>query len=275
MQEVKARKGTRQTKRHERRKFAQITKDGFAAFFEARRADRIWARGLPGSKQAVADHDGKIKELETRKLARQQARLELRNFAQVTKDGFAEFFQARKEVQAQRRKDQIWARGLPGASQAHAEHAQRMEHFGFQKQRRSQRRASAQTSKAMLQNWTQGLTGAKQAHANHEQTMRELEVRKVIRQQHRLETVAPKTIQTSRQRNMTWAQGVPGSSQAHTNHEKMMQEIEMRQVARQQRRKNRNWAFALPGANQAYIEHEQRMLNFEDRKQARQNSRRA
>jgi hypothetical protein len=117
---------------HEQTLFAQATTDGFAEFFQTRkvaqataRKNRNWARDLPGERESYAEHDQRMKEFEARKEARQHQRLEKHVLAQATKNGFAEFFQARKNAKTQMRKDLTWAHGLASARDADAKHKQR------------------------------------------------------------------------------------------------------------------------------------------------------
>jgi len=176
--------------------------------------DRNWAQGVRGELQAEDEHAKRLREFEIRKAARQQSRLEKREVAQATKDGFAEFFEARMQAQAQRRRDRTWARGFPGASDAYAEHEQRMQELEARKLVRQQirlekqtfaeatkdafakffqARKAAQISMRKNQIWARDLLGEKQAYADHGQRMQELEARrqrrlaKKVRRQRRLQ----------------------------------------------------------------------------------------
>jgi len=179
-----------------------------------RQRDRHWAQGVQGELQAEDEHAKRLREFEIRKAARQQSRLEKREVAQATKDGFAEFFEARMKAQAQRRRDRAWARGFPGASDAYAEHEQRMQELEARKLVRQQvrlekqtfaettkdafakffqARKAAQISMRKNQIWARDLLGEKQAYADHGQRMQELEARrqrrlaKKVRRQRRLQ----------------------------------------------------------------------------------------
>lgn len=81
-----------------------------------------WAREFPGAMQARTEHENRMQVWEAGKKARMQARKDRHEIAQATQDGFTQYFKARTEAQAQRRKDRTWAQGLAGAEEAQAMH---------------------------------------------------------------------------------------------------------------------------------------------------------
>jgi len=327
----------RNQSRLEKLALARATNDGFAEYFQARkesqaqrRKDRKWAQGLPGAKQAHSKYEQRMCDLEARKQGREQRRLEKHALARKTKEDFAQYFEARKEAQAERQKVRNWAQSLPGATQAHTEHDQRMQEFEARKQARKesrlekhafaqatkdgfaqyfQVRKEAQAHRPEGRNWAQGLPGATQAQSEHIQRMQEFEARKQARKESRLEKHAFAQVtkdgfaqyfqarietQTQRRQGMNWARGLPGATQAHSEHEQRMQYFEARKQSRKerrleryvfaqatkdgfayysQRRNDRKWSQGLPGVRQAYSEHKQRMQEFEARNQARKERR--
>mmetsp|Transcript_116323 Transcript_116323/g.181772 ORF Transcript_116323/g.181772 Transcript_116323/m.181772 type:complete len:428 (-) Transcript_116323:53-1336(-) len=211
-------------------------------------------KDIPGALQADIEHTKRMLELEFRKAARQQSRLEKQKFATATEAGFVKFFQARRMLQAQRRKERTRARELPGASQTYGEHEQRLQEVEARKVARQQfwleKHASADET-AYSSPSLKDIPGALQAEIEHTKRIVELESRKVARQQGRLEKrkfaqatedgfakffQVRKKIQEQRRKERTWARGLPGSSQAYGEHEQRMQEVEARKLTRQQHR---------------------------------------
>jgi hypothetical protein len=145
--DFESRRAARQQSRLHKRDFTQVTKNGFADFFQTRKTAQVqrrkqqtWLLGLPGASKAYAEHEQRMQEFQARKLMRQQYLQDKTLLAQATKDGFAEFFQARKVAQATTRKNKIWARDLPGEGQSYADHDQRMKEFEARKEARQQQR---------------------------------------------------------------------------------------------------------------------------------------
>lgn len=237
-----------------------------------RAKDMHWMQGVPGSLQAEIDHTKRVLEFESRKAARQQNRLDKQRFAKATHDSFAAFFNARKKAQVKQRKERAWARGLPGAGQACAEHEQTMREVEDRKlarqQRRSEKHSFAQATKDGFvefhearkaarkiarsnRKWTSDLPGARQAYANHEQRMQDAEARKEARQRHRkLEKqdfaqatkdgfanfFQARKDETQLRKGSKWANGLPGSKQALARHEQTMQSLKRRAQQRQSNR---------------------------------------
>jgi len=153
-----ARKEAQKKRREKRQMWAQETQDGFAKFFHDRKEAQLWARGFRGADQAWAEHEQRMEEMETRKQARFRARMEKRSLAAMTRDGFANYFEARKVTQKQRReKKRMWAQETKDAFS---------EFFEARKVRQS---------------WARGLAGAKQAESEHKQRMKDIENRKQVR----------------------------------------------------------------------------------------------
>jgi len=228
MQEIHARNLARRQHKKEMRSLAQNTQDSFAAYFAARKqrqADRRWAQGLPGAEQAQSIHEMQMQEVQERKLARMQHQKEMHALAQKTQTGFADYFAARK----QRQDDRRWAEGLPGAEQAQAAHAIRMQEIQEKKLARMQHKKEVRAQAQKTQDSFAGYFAARR----------------------------------QRQADRRWAKGLPGAEQAQSIHETQMQEIQARKIAR------RGWAKGLPGAQQAQSDHEARMQEFEARKLVR------
>jgi hypothetical protein len=283
----------------------KATQDGFTQYFDARKeaqAQRRWANDLPGAEQAYSEHAMRMQEFEGQKQARREkrefakatqngfaqyfearklAQAQRRAFAQATRDGFTQYFDARKEAQAQRR----WAKGLPGAEQAQAEHESRMLDVEARKQARRERREFERaTQDGFLQYFK-----ARKAAQVEKRTFA-----KATRDSFTEFFQARKQAQAQRR----WAQGLPGAQQAQTEHETRMQAIEARRQERLDARRekqelaqatrdgftqyfearkaaqaDRRWAQGLVGAEQAQATHELWMLEFEARKLARMQKR--
>jgi len=309
MQGFEDRSQTRKQSRFEQRVLAHATKDRFALYFQARkeaqalrRKNMNWAHGLPGAHQAQREHDQRMQQVEERKQLHKQSRMENRALAQATKDGFAEYFQVRKEAQALRRKGMNWAAGLPGAQQAQREHEQRMQKITggkhSRKQSRLENRALAQTTKESFaqyfqarkeaqaqrreeKNWSQGLTGGHQAQLDHQKRMHEFQDRRQTHKKRRSEQSV-----ANHRKSQNWAQGLVGAEQAQFEHKQQMRNFDVRKRLRDHSRSERrtipgtskasyeqqtanDWAEGLPGAKQAQIEHARRMYDLAERNMAR------
>jgi len=212
-------------------------------------------------------------EVTARQQGRAEAREERNALAEATQHGFLKYFVARREAQDQRRREESWAKGLPGANQAQTDHATRMHEIKVRQQARAQARKekkalaeatrhgflkyfearrAAQEQRRRERSWVKGLPGADRAQADHANRMHEIEGRRQARTQGRKEMkaldeatqhgflkyfAARRETQEQRRRERSWANGLPGANQAQASHEASQKEREARRQSRSEARK--------------------------------------
>jgi hypothetical protein len=175
MQDLESRKQARLQARLEKRASAQTTQDGSTQHIEAGEEMRLeaesnmsWEQDFPGALQARVQHIKTMEEIEARKHARLQARIQKRGFAQAIQDhqidgnGWQNLLDAHAEAEA----NMSWLQDFPGAKQARAEHAKRMQELELRKQARSQaRRELRALGQSTHDGFTEYFKARKQAQA--------------------------------------------------------------------------------------------------------------